>query len=153
MSNYRVIVRGVKPGRTIDEVVESLSKLSLKSPAVLREVLDGRRVIVKRTFEVKKAATYQRTLSKIGCVCTIEADDAVRSGGDTTAPAITVNVTSALENRAVLPSMGREFVYAKAPPLVGLRGTLQFIRMREFGLVVLLLVVLYYGYLEFSVRA
>jgi hypothetical protein len=151
MSNYRVIVRGIKPDRTIDEVVESLSKLSLKSPALLRELLDGRRVIVKRTNEVKKAAKYQRALAKIGCVCTIEADDAVRSD-TTTAAAITLNVTSALDNRSVLPGAGREFTYAKRPPL-GVRGILRVMRVREWGLVAALLVVLYYGYLDFIAKA
>lgn len=139
MSNYRVIVCGVKPGRTVDEVVEALSRVSMKPTATLRAVLDGRRVVVKRTPEVSRAARYKRILSEMGCVCTIEADVAA-SSPDTGVPAITVNFTATVDGRQQPSPAMREFVYPSRPK----RWLLT--RARVWMLMAVLMLVAWQGY-------
>ena len=139
MANYRIIVNGVKPGRSVDEVVEALSRMSMKSPAFLRQLLDGRRVVIKRTFEVQKAVKYRRALEKIGCVCTIEADMTAPE-----APAITVDFTNSPDSPDIQREV-REIEYASKPG--GWRGLGKYLGVGEWVLIgVLLLSAAYYGY-------
>jgi hypothetical protein len=148
MSNYRVIVCGVRPGKTIDEVVDALSRVSMKPPATLRALLDGRRVIVKRTTEVSKAAKYRLAFTKLGCICSIEADGETPAPTNAVTAAITMNVTSTVDQRWRPLSAVRDFQYAQVPKL-GLTGVARVLRLRECLLAGLLLFLVYHGYRNF----
>jgi hypothetical protein len=138
MANYRIIVSGVQPGRSVDEVVAALSKMSMKSPAFLRQLLDGRKVVIKRTFEVQKAVKYRRALEKIGCVCTIEADMTAPEG-----PAITVDFTNSPDRD--IPTAPREIEYASKPRF-NWQSWRKYLGTGEWIIIsVLLLAGLYYG--------
>jgi len=140
MANYRIIVNGVQPGRSVDEVAAALSRMSMKSPAFLRQLLDGRKVVIKRTFEVQKAVKYRRALEKIGCVCTIEAD---MSQPD--APAITVDFTNSPDSPDIRREV-REIEYA-SKPRADWRSLGKYLGAGEWILIgVLLLAGVYYGY-------
>lgn len=143
MPNYRIVVCGVMSGRSVDDVAESLAKMSLKPSATLRSLLDGRRVVIKRTFEVQKAAQYKRTLESIGCVCLIEAD--ASAPPDPSVPAITVNFTTGTDNPTLPHNTVREYVYAKTPRL-GIREIFRILRIKEWIAVAVLLLALYHGY-------
>lgn len=107
---YLVVVRGIKPELPVDQVVDAVSRLSKKPQTALRQLLDGRRVVFKRTQDVQKAAAYKRTLDMIGCVCSIETDT---PPPDPDAPAFTVNFRTA---EITSPhGQGREFQFAQRP--------------------------------------
>jgi hypothetical protein len=140
VANYRIIVNGVQPGRSVDEVVEALSRMSMKSPAFLHQLLDGRKVVIKRTFEVQKAVKYRRALEKIGCVCTIEADMTAPE-----APAITVDFTNSPDSPDIRREV-REIEYANKPRM-DWRRLRSYLGPGEWILIgVLLLFAVYYGY-------
>lgn len=75
MSNYRIILRGTQPGRSVDEVADALARYSKKSPDKLRELLgSGKHMVAKRTDVAQQAAHYKLLLEKLGCDCFIEAE-------------------------------------------------------------------------------
>ncbi|GEM_PF-3847254 len=143
MSNYRIILCGVIAGRSIDEVAVALSGMSKKTPAALRPLLDGRRVVIKRTYEVNKAVRYKRALQKIGCVCVIEAE--APSSADAPASAITVNFTTSMGSGEQKQAAVREYDYPKKPN-PGLREMMGLLRIKEWIVLGALLTALYYGY-------
>lgn len=104
----------------------------------MRLLLDGRKVVFKRTFDVQKAAMYKRTLDMIGCVCAIEPE----APPDPDAPAFTVNFRTAEITSAFGP--GREFHFAKRPSIRELLVT--YLIANRVTLAVALVLVLYLGY-------
>jgi len=75
VSNYRVLLRGIKPGRSVDEVVRALAPYSKKSPEQLRALLtSGKHMVAKRTALAQHATQYKLLLDKLGCDCLIEAE-------------------------------------------------------------------------------
>lgn len=136
---YRVVVRGIKPEQPVDQVVEALSRLSKTPPAALRLLLDGRKVVFKRTSDVHRAAAYKRTLDMIGCVCSIEPEAPL---ADPDAPAFTVNFRTA----EITPAhgRGREFQFAKRPSAREL--LVAYLSANRVTLAVALVLVLYLGY-------
>ena len=89
VSNYRIVLRGTKPGRSVDEVAQALARYSKKSPEKLRALLSsGKHMVAKRTTQAQQATQYKLLLEKLGCDCMIEAE--------LTEPTDSVNVTSVL---------------------------------------------------------
>lgn len=81
VSNYRILLRGVKPGRSIDEVVSALARYSKKSPDQLRVLLtSGKSMVAKRTALAQQATQYKMLLDKLGCDCVIDAE--ITKGAD-----------------------------------------------------------------------
>jgi hypothetical protein len=125
MATYRIVICGVLPDRSVDRVALELARISKKSPEQLRSLLDGRRVTVKRTDEVNKAVKYKHALKKVGCICTIEADDT--GSPHPSAPAVTMSVTHLMgEEEVVHPAGAAEIVYAKRP--FGAREIVAYVR-------------------------
>ena len=136
---YRVVVRGIKPEQPVDQVVDAVSRLSKRPPAALRLLLDGRKVVFKRTHDIQKAAAYKRTLDMIGCVCTIEPEAPLP---DPDAPAFTVNFRTA----EIIPAhgRGREFQFAQRPSVREL--LVAYLRANHVTLTIALVLALYLGY-------
>ena len=106
---YRVVVRGIKPGHSLDEVVEALSRLLKMRPAMLRLALDGRKMVFMRTTDVQRAAAHRRTLEMMGCACSVETERPAPPPADD--QAFTVNFATA----AIDPAPGRNFQFAQPP--------------------------------------
>lgn len=94
VSNYRIVVRGIKPGRSVDQIVLSLARYSKKSTPQLRALLtSGKTIVAKRTALAQQAMQYKQFLDKLGCDCLVEAEITGRSDA--------INSTSVLVTGAV----------------------------------------------------
>ena len=137
MSNYKLVVRGVVSGRSVDEVAEALARMSKRPANELRSLLKSRPMVVKRTAEVEKAVRYKKALEQIGCECMIEAEIKPNSSTASPAPAdpsmasISVNVTSAFI-AANTPTGPRQFDYAHYPMGARLRSVATVLRLKEW---------------------
>ena len=107
----------------------------------LRPLLDGRKVVVKRTDDMGKAAKYKHALKNIGCVAVIEADDLEPSNTS----AITVNLTATVNGGEPAATVAREFQFAKRPPR-SLFGPTGLIRAGGWTAALILVMVCYVGY-------
>jgi hypothetical protein len=75
VSNYRILLRGVKPGRSADQVALALARYSKKTPEQLRALFaSGKHMVAKRTALAQEATKYKLLLDKLGCDCLIEAE-------------------------------------------------------------------------------
>jgi hypothetical protein len=147
VSNYRVVLRGVLEGRSVDAVAEALSRLSGKAPSVLRPMLaSGKTLIAKRTVDVQKAVKYKQALEKIGCRCLIEAEITENIPMPKTDASVTVNLTTNVEARAQSPTMSRQFEYAKTPVSARFIAAGRVLRVKEWIGLAALGVMLYYGW-------
>ncbi len=145
MSNYRVVLRGVMAGRSVDQVAAALARLSNKTPQALKPMLSGKPVVAKRTDEVQKAVRYKKALEKIGCVCVIEAEittgTVAKSVALPTESAISVNLTTVTDSS---PPPAREYEYAKPPTAARLRALFNPLGLKEWLIIGALLVILCY---------
>lgn len=144
MSNYRIVLRGVKPGRSIDGVAQALGRYSKKAPEKLHALLtSGKSIVAKRTALAQQAMHYKRLLDKLGCDCFIEAE--------ITGPADSSNITSVLVTDVAGPSsdaaLGRGVAYVQHTRLQELAEKIgrAFRPGRSLPLLILL-VVLYFGW-------
>lgn len=75
MSNYRIVLRGIKPGQSVAQVADALARYSKKSPDKLRALLgSGKYMVAKRTTVAQQATQYKLLLERLGCDCVIEAE-------------------------------------------------------------------------------
>jgi hypothetical protein len=144
MSHYRIMLRGVVKGRSVDEVVQSLARFSKKPPEALRTLLtSGRDVVAKRVAEVQHAVKYKQALENLGCVCVIQAEITAPSDAPASEGSTSVLVTSFTTGQASVQASAREYQYASPPLAVRMRG------MTAWLGVVAMLAVAYYGWKSF----
>jgi hypothetical protein len=89
-STYRIIIRGVRPGQTLDRVAERLAELFKMRVDEVTAILTERAMTIKRGVDLETAAKYQASLEKRGCACLIEPEQ-----GDLV-PAAIVTVSSSV---------------------------------------------------------
>src|SRR5688572_8179455 len=123
MSHYRIILRGVTEGRSVDEVAQSLARFSKKPPETLRTLLtSGRDVVAKRSTEVQHAMKYKQALENIGCVCVIQAAITAIPEGSSADRSTSVLVTNLTSGRTSAPVEAKEYQYANPPLGMRMRG-------------------------------
>ncbi len=142
MSNYRILLRGVKPGRSVDEVVQALARYSKKSPEQLRALLtSGKPMVAKRTAIAQHATQYKLLLDKLGCDCLIDAEITTRADSSHTT---SVLVTDVADSSYGAPRRGVTYLqktrFGEFVENVG--------RVFRPGIVLILFVVLYFGWLH-----
>jgi len=135
MSNCKVVLRGVKEGHSVDDVVEALARYSKKPPERLRAILlSGKDAVAKRTPDAQQAMKYKKMLDEIGCRCVVEAEI---TGTSSSVESMTSSLTNLTEGASASPSVQREYQYASTPLSV---------RLKMLRLPILLAVALALGY-------
>lgn len=138
---YRVVVRGIKPEHSVDQVVDVLSRLVKKPPAILRPLLDGRKTVFMRTSDPQRAAAYRRTLEMLGCVCSVETKGSPPPRAtDANDQAFTVNFATAM----ITPAQGRDFQFVQRP--TAREMFVDYLRANRIALGIALVLLLYLGY-------
>lgn len=146
MSNYRIILRGIKPGRSVDEVVNALARYSKKPPEKLRALLtSGKPMVAKRTALGQQATQYKLLLEKLGCDCIIEAEITNRPDSPNNTSVLVTDVADSDERT---PRRGVTYVQStRAQEFMETIGRV--FRPGRILLLVILLVVLYFGWQQF----
>ena len=145
MSNYRVMLRGIKPGRSVDDVVAALARYSRKSPVQLRALLtSGKPMVAKRTALAQQATQYKLLLDKLGCNCVIDAE--ITSAVDDSPHATSVLVTDVADS-SYQGSLRRGVTYVQKTRFQEFVHSIgQAFRPRILLGLVIVLAVLYFGW-------
>lgn len=139
VSNYRILLRGVKPGRSIEEVVTALARYSKKPPDALRSLLrSGKPLVAKRTTEAQQATRYKLLLEKLGCDCLIEAEITERADSANTT---SVLVTESYSDPQSVPRRG--VTYAQQSRFGAL---VEALHLKAVAVLAVLLGAAYYGW-------
>lgn len=129
--SYRVVIRGVLPGFTLEQVIGHLAPLFKATAEGLRPQLQTQNFLAKGGVDLQTAAKYEELLTQHGCVCVVEPEQDY-----------TVSVSYVVFIRGVLPGYALEQVLDQLAPLFkttkdSLRPQLQaqnFIAKRGLGL-------------------
>jgi hypothetical protein len=144
VSNYRILLRGVKPGRSVDEVVRELARFSRKSPEQLRALfVGGKPMVAKRTALAQQATKYKLLLDKCGCDCIIEAEITHRADSHHTTSVLVTDVADSSHEGA--PRRG--VTYAQQTRFGEfMENIVRMFRPTMLLVLVILFVVLYFGW-------
>jgi hypothetical protein len=148
VSNYRILLRGVKPGRSVDEVVRALTRYSRKSPEQLRTLLtSGKPMVAKRTGLAQQATQYKLLLDKLGCDCLIEAEITGPADSSRTTSVLVTDVTDS--SYGVAPRTGVTYVqHTRLGELV--ENIERVFRPTMLLVLTILFVVIYFGWRQLS---
>lgn len=79
MASYRVVLRGVEPGKDPELALRSLSALSKTGVDVLRPHLGSGHLVVKRSVDRETAVRYQAAIRQTGWLCAVEQEVAAEA--------------------------------------------------------------------------
>jgi hypothetical protein len=128
VSNYRIVIRGVLPGHSAEQVAAALARFSKKSPEKLQALLmSGKDLLAKRTPDMQPALRYKQMLEKMGCACHINAEITERTNND-----VSENIVTSLTNLTMSRPSGtaapRDFKYQRAPLGVQLQELMRLLK-------------------------
>jgi hypothetical protein len=147
VSNYRIVIHGVRPGYSTEQVAQQLARFSKKPPATLRSLLSSNRpLLAKRTPDMQPALRYKQLLEQLGCDCKIEAEITREPSASNTNNATTslTDFTTSPSGSALPPA--REFQYRKASFRTHFRDLINRLRLKQLTLISFLGVLFYYGW-------
>jgi len=104
--SYRVVIRGVLPGFTMEQVIDHLSPLFKVTADTLRPQLQTQNFVAKGGVDLQTAAKYEKLLRQHGCVCVVEPEHDY-----------TVNVNYNVFIRGMLPGFTLEQLIEQLAPL------------------------------------
>ena len=79
MASYRVVLRGVEPGKDPELALQSLAALSRQGVATLRPHLASDHFVVKRSVDRETAVRYQTAIRQTGWLCAVEQEVAAEA--------------------------------------------------------------------------
>jgi hypothetical protein len=129
VSNYRVIIRGVQAGQSVDAVASALARFSKKTPEKIHSLLSsGRDLVAKRTPDMQPALRYKQLLEKMGCACHIQAE--ITPTDDDPGNSIT-SLTGLTAQPSASAASPRDFTYNNTPIGMRIREISKLLRLKE----------------------
>lgn len=104
--SYRVVIRGVLSGFTLEQVIGHLAPLFKVTADSLRPQLQTQNFVAKAGVDLQTAAKYENLLRQHGCMCVVEPEQDY-----------TVNVNYSVFIRGVLPGFTQEQAAEQLAPL------------------------------------
>ena len=79
MASYRVVLRGIEPGKDPDLALQSLAVLSKTGVDALRRHLGSGNLVIKRSVDRETAVRYQTAIRQSGWLCAVELEVAAEA--------------------------------------------------------------------------